>query len=102
MVEKNVVESAKMTDTQMENLSGEDDPRDAGRRQFLNQALAASAGVALSGLFTHLEAAPLPGAPQQCTPVYNQELVNPGEIPAGSDGFLHAVLRVHGEDRLVS
>jgi len=34
MVEKNVVESAKMTDTQMENLSGEDDPRDAGRRQF--------------------------------------------------------------------
>lgn len=102
MSEKNVVESARMTDSQAEKVLYEDDPQDASRRQFLNQALAASAGVALSGLFPHLEAATIPNASQQCTPIYNQELVNPGEIPAGPDGVLHGVIRVHGEDRLVS
>lgn len=79
-------------------------PTDPSRRHFMNQALALSAGVALSGLVPHLKSAPLPAA--ACTPVYGQELQNPGQItPQIKDkdhSILQAVLRVHGENRQVS
>jgi FtsP/CotA-like multicopper oxidase with cupredoxin domain len=75
------------------------DLEDPGRRQFVGQALAASAAVALSGLIPEMKAAPPPPA---CTPVLGQELVNPGEIKSDANGLLQAVLRVHGEQRQVS
>ncbi|HEY6250270.1 MAG TPA: multicopper oxidase domain-containing protein [Candidatus Angelobacter sp.] len=95
-------------------LDGNHAPTDPSRRQFMNQALAVSAGVALSGLVPHLKSAPLAPAslspiPLQgagCTVVIGQELQNPGQItPQSSQGdhkLLQAVLRVHGEDRQVS
>src|SRR5215510_8888831 len=78
------------------------EPEDPSRRQFVGQALAASAAVALSGLIPEMKAALPPTPPAACTPVIGQELVNPGEITTGSGGVLQAVLRVHGEQRQVS
>lgn len=88
-----------------------DTPTDPSRRQFMNQALAVSAGVALSGLVPHLKSAPLKPAtltPLQgagCPVEIGQELENPGQIPPkGKEGedLVQAVLRVHAEDRKVS
>lgn len=93
---------------------GNHSPTDPSRRQFMNQALAVSAGVALSGLVPHLKSAPLSPAPLSptllqgagCTVVLGQELANPGHITSqetvGDHKILHAVLRIHAEDRLVS
>jgi FtsP/CotA-like multicopper oxidase with cupredoxin domain len=102
MPEQKMQQNQEITNMQAETTEQIPDPRDAGRRQFVNQALAVSAGVAFSGFFPHLKAAPLQGAGAKCAPIFGKELVNPGEIPSGPDGILHAVLRVHGEDRLVS
>jgi FtsP/CotA-like multicopper oxidase with cupredoxin domain len=93
-----------------------DNPQDASRRQFINQALVVSGGMAMSSLFPHsVNAIPteanavpvgvnaLPAeAPAGCTAIVGKELLNPGEISSGKDGVLHAVLRLHAEDRLVS
>lgn len=89
-----------------------DAPTDPSRRQFVNQALAVSAGAALSGLVPHLKSAPLkpflltPLQGAACTVAIGQELKNPGqisaEIPSGDHNILQAVLRVHAEERLVS
>ena len=102
MSEHKTQQNQEITNVQAEITDQAPDPRDAGRRQFINQALAVSAGAALSGFFPHLKAAPLQGAGAKCAPIFGKELVNPGEIPSGPDGILHAVLRVHGEDRLIS
>src|SRR5437016_6418208 len=77
-------------------------PQDPGRRKFVGQALAVSAGVALSGFFPHLKAAPLQSSKPACVPVLGKELENPGEIKSGANGLLQAVVRVHAEKRQVS
>ena len=101
MAEHKTIPSEKGTGTQAEETCCQHHLQDPGRRQFINQAACISAGMALSGLLPHhVQAALLQGA--KCTPILGKELVNPGEIPSGSDGILHAVMRVHAEDRLVS
>lgn len=80
-------------------------PTSYDRRRFLNQALAASAGIAMSGLLPHLKAAPLaPAAPPAgCIPsnlLAPNELLNPGEITSVGT-TLKSVLVVHDEKRTV-
>jgi FtsP/CotA-like multicopper oxidase with cupredoxin domain len=70
------------------------------RRQFINQTLAVSTGVALTGFFPHLKAYPVQES--SCKPIYGTPLLNPGEITSGPNGILQAVMRVIGEDRQVN
>ncbi len=94
-----------------------DNPQDPGRRQFINQALVVSGGIAMSSLLprslnalpveanaasAEVNALPAEAAAAACTPILGKELVNPGVIPSGKDGILHAVVRLRAEDRLVS
>src|SRR5947209_9641291 len=100
MMEQKTIPEGK-TGTQAERTRHEYKLQDPARRQFINQALSISAGIALSGLVPdQVKAALVQGA--RCTPVLGKELLNPGEIHRGSDGILHAVMRLHAEDRLVS
>ena len=86
-----------------ETAQYEDNPANPGRRRFVSQALMVSAGVAIAGMFPDLKAAAMQVKPP-CSPVLGQELVNPGQITTTTptSNLLQAVLRVHGEDRLVS
>jgi FtsP/CotA-like multicopper oxidase with cupredoxin domain len=76
------------------------------RRQFVNQALTISAGVAFSGFVPRLKAElmmqqpPCPG-PAGCTTPAKNELCNPPEIGADSSGLLQATLQVKDEIRTV-
>ena len=89
------------TEKKEEMVSGQ--LEDPGRRQFVGQALAASAAVALSRMVPELKAEPSAAPlPATCPPVSGQELVNPGEITSGANGVLQAVMRVHAEQRQVS
>src|SRR5216684_810590 len=95
--------AAENESTQTETSHSAENPQDPGRRQFINQALAVSGGIALSGLIPYeVKALASQVTPPSCTPILGTELMNPGEIPSGADGVLHSVLRVHAEDRLVS
>lgn len=95
--------AAENQSTQTETSHSAENPQDPGRRQFINQALAVSGGIALSGLIPYeVKALASQVTPPSCTPILGTELMNPGEIPSGADGVLHSVLRVHAEDRLVS
>lgn len=87
--------------SQLDTTVVQDRPQGLNRRQFINQSLAVSAGVALSGFFPHLKALPIQGA-ASCSPVSGQKFENPGKIEADKDGLLQAVIRVIGEDRQVS
>jgi FtsP/CotA-like multicopper oxidase with cupredoxin domain len=84
----------------------QENPTRYDRRRFLNQALAASAGIAMSRLVPHLKAAPLKAAPllpvPGCTPspLAANELVNPGEITSVGT-ILRSVLVVKDEQRKV-
>ncbi len=80
----------------------QDNPANPGRRRFVSQALMISAGVAIAGMFPDLKAAAAAMQTTTCTPVLGNELANPGEIVSNSAGLLQSVLRVHGEDRMVS
>jgi FtsP/CotA-like multicopper oxidase with cupredoxin domain len=71
------------------------------RRQFINQTVAVSAGVALTGFFPHLKALPLQGG-NTCKPILGRPFENPGEITSGPNGVLQAVMRVIAEDRQVN
>ncbi len=78
-----------------ENLTSYD------RRRFLNQALAASAGIAVSGWLPHVKAAPLlPMAACSPSPLATNELLNPGEITSVGT-TLRSVLVVQDEKRTV-
>jgi len=116
MAENTIVPVPEENNSTEKTAQSADDPQDPGRRQFINQALVVSGGLAMSSLLPRpLNALPVePNAASAevsalqaqaaaaCTPVFGKELVNPGVIPSGSDGVLHAVLRLHAEDRLVS
>src|SRR5215470_13043739 len=80
----------------------QDNPTSYDRRRFLNQALAASAGIAMSGLVPHLKAAPLAPVPGCIPPnlLAPNELVNPGEITSVGT-VLRSVLVVKDEKRTV-
>lgn len=91
---------ATKKETQLEKT--QENPQSYERRRFLNQALAASAGIAMSGLLPHLKAAPL-SPPAGCIPanlLSPNELLNPGEITSVGT-TLHSVLVVHDEKRTV-
>jgi hypothetical protein len=62
MSEHKTQQNPEMTNVQAEITDQAPDPQDSSRRQFINQALAVSAGVAFSGFFPHLKAAPVQGA----------------------------------------
>src|SRR5258708_6024515 len=85
-----------------ETIQNHQDPQSGGRRRFINQALAASAGIAVSRFLPHLKTAPV-YASSGCapTPLPPNELVNPGEIASNSTGVLQSVLVVKGEERTV-
>jgi FtsP/CotA-like multicopper oxidase with cupredoxin domain len=110
MAEHTSVPAAKETSTSEETPHGADNPQDPGRRQFINQALVVSGGVAMSSLLprplhaipAEANTVPVEAALASCTPTVGAELVNPGVIHSGGDGVLHAVLRLHAEDRVVS
>jgi FtsP/CotA-like multicopper oxidase with cupredoxin domain len=117
MAENTMVPFPEETNSPEKTAQSADDPQDPGRRQFINQALVVSGGIAMSGLIprslsalpvdanafsAEMNALPAEAASAACTAVLGKELVNPGVIPSGSDGVLHAVLRLHAEDRLVS
>src|SRR5215510_4366923 len=79
----------------------QENPTSYDRRRFLNQALAASAGIAMSGLVPHLKAVPLlPLAGCPPSPLAPNELHNPGEITSVGT-TLRSVLVVHDEKRTV-
>ncbi len=75
------------------------DPENGGRRRFMNQTLAASAGIAVSRFLPfnvpslYASAAPCPTSPN--------ELVNPGEIPSNGQGLLQSVVVAKNEERTV-
>lgn len=76
-------------------------PTSYDRRRFLNQALAASAGIAVSRLAPRLMATPLPLLPGcSPSPLSPSELVNPGEITSVGT-LLQSVLVVKDEKRTV-
>jgi FtsP/CotA-like multicopper oxidase with cupredoxin domain len=77
----------------------QENPMNYNRRRFLNQALAASAGVAISRLMPHLYALPLPPGCSP-SPLAANELLNPGEITSVGT-TLRSVLVVHDESRTV-
>jgi len=85
-----------------EAIQNHQDPKSGGRRQFMNQALAASAGIAISRFLPYLKTAPV-YASSGCapTPLPPNELVNPGEIVSNSAGVLQSVMVVKGEERTV-
>src|SRR6266849_2152915 len=87
-------------------------PEGLSRRNFMGQALAASAGIAISSAFPGLAEAAMQTGPAciQCnnppsssTPGKNcgLELNNPPEIVRGADGTLHGVLVAQSEERKV-
>jgi FtsP/CotA-like multicopper oxidase with cupredoxin domain len=88
-----------MSKKRAKRAKNQENPTSSDRRRFLNQALAASAGVAISRLMPHLYALPLPPG---CTPspLAANELVNPGEITSVGT-TLRSVLVVHDEKRTV-
>ncbi|HET6842264.1 MAG TPA: hypothetical protein VFK06_11370, partial [Candidatus Angelobacter sp.] len=100
MADRNIA-AEKEFSIQTEPSPSGDNPQDPGRRKFINQALAVSSGIALSGLIPRIEAMAQTVAPSDSATL-QQELLNPGEIASGEDGILHAVVRLHAEDRLVS
>ena len=75
------------TKKETKRATNQEHPTSYDRRRFLNQALAASAGIAMSGLMPHLKAAPLPSlAGCSPSPLAPNELLNPGEITSvGTD-----------------
>lgn len=79
-----------------------ENPTSSDRRRFLNQALAASAGIAISRLMPHLHAIPLAPLPPGCSPspLAPNELLNPGEITSVGT-TLRSVVVVHDEKRTV-
>jgi FtsP/CotA-like multicopper oxidase with cupredoxin domain len=93
---------AEQTNVESSKAAVRNELKDASRREFVQQALVVSAGVALTGFAPQLKALAAPAAGESCTPILGKELVNPGEIRSGNDGVLQAVLRVHGEERQVS
>jgi len=76
-----------------------ENPTSSDRRRFLNQALAVSAGIAISRLMPHLHALPMPPGCSP-SPLSPNELVNPGEITSVGT-TLQSVLVVHDEKRTV-
>ncbi len=117
MAENTIVPVPEEMNSTEKTAHSADDPQNPGRRQFINQALVVSGGIAMSGLIpvalnalsvepdavsAEVSALAAAAATAACTPVFGQELANPGVIPSGSDGVLHAVMRLHSEDRLVS
>src|SRR5258707_7013525 len=85
-----------------ETIQTHQDPNSGGRRRFINQALAASAGIAISRFLPHLKTASV-YASSGCapSPFPPNELVNPGEIVSNGKGVLQSVLVVKGEERTV-
>ncbi len=85
-----------------ETIQTHQDPNSGGRRRFINQALAASAGIAISRFLPHLKTASV-YASSGCapSPLPPNELVNPGEIVSNGKGVLQSVLVVKGEERTV-
>jgi hypothetical protein len=85
-----------------ETIQNHQGPESGERRRFINQALAASAGIAISRIFPHLKTASV-YASSGCAPstLPPNELVNPGEIVSNSKGVLQSVMVVKGEERTV-
>jgi hypothetical protein len=88
-----------MSTKRAKRAKNQENPTSSDRRRFLNQALAASAGVAISRLMPHLYALPLPPGCSP-SPLAANELVNPGEITSVGT-TLRSVLVVHDEKRTV-
>jgi FtsP/CotA-like multicopper oxidase with cupredoxin domain len=76
------------------------DPRSGGRRRFMNQALTASAGIAVSRFLPHFDVASV-YASAAAGPSSPNELINPGEIQSNSQGLLQSVMVVKDEERVV-
>src|SRR5258708_25509509 len=87
--------AAENESTQTETSHSAENPQHPGRRQFINQALAVSGGIALSGLIPYeVKALASQVTPPSSTPMLGTELPNPREIPTGADGLLTPQLRV--------
>lgn len=71
-----------------------------GRRRFLSQALAASAGLAMAGWVPRLKASPLAAGCAPPNPLPTNELVNPGQITSVG-AKLQSVLVVRDEQRTI-
>ena len=91
-----------MSKKRTKKAKNQENPTGYDRRRFLNQALAASAGIAISRLMPHLHASPLAPLPPGCSPspLAPNELLNPGEITSVGT-TLRSVLVVHDEKRTV-
>src|SRR6476660_4906994 len=91
-----------MSKKRAKKAKNQENPTGCDRRRFLNQALAASAGIAISRLMPHLYAYPLAPLPPGCSPspLAPNELLNPGEITSVGT-TLRSVLVVHDEKRTV-
>ena len=87
------------TKKETKRAKNQENPTSYDRRRFLNQALAASAGIAISRLMPHLYALPLPPGCSP-SPLAANELLNPGEIPSVGT-TLRSVLVVQDEKRTV-
>ncbi len=89
------------TKKKTKRAKSQENPTSYDRRRFLNQALAASAGIAVSGWLPHVKAAPLlPMAACSPSPLAPNELLNPGEITSIGT-TLRSVLVVQDEKRTV-
>jgi len=89
------------TKKKTKRAKSQENPASYDRRRFLNQALAASAGIAVSGWLPRVKAAPmLPMAACSPSPLAPNELLNPGEITSVGT-TLRSVLVVQDEQRTV-
>src|SRR5689334_9346479 len=88
------------TKKKTKRAKSQESPTSYDRRRFLNQALAASAGIAVSGWLPHVKATPLLSMACSPSPLAANELLNPGEITSVGT-TLRSVLVVKNENRTV-